>query len=474
MAQYDLLVIGSGPAGQKAAVQAAKLGKTVGIIERKAVVGGVSTNTGTIPSKALREAVLYLSGFRQRNLYGTGYRLKETVTIEDLAFRSNHIIKSEIEIVKDQLARNRIDLIFGEARFIDPHRLLVQQAGTATEHYAHVIIIAVGTVPTRPADIPFDGHTIIDTDGLITLKHLPPSIVIVGGGVIGTEYASILAMIGVKVVLIDKRPRLLEFVDAQIIDALQQQMTDIGVTLYHEEEVVAIQKESDGQVTVSLTHRPPITATTLMYAIGRIGATQRLSLAAVGITPDARGRVIVNEHFQTAIPHIYAAGDVIGFPALASTSMQQGRHAACHAFGHPDHTDTDLLPYGIYAIPEISTVGRNEEELAKAEIPYASGIAHYREIARGQLMGDQTGMLKLLFHRHTHALLGVHAIGEGATELIHIGQAVMAYQGKIDYFIDTVFNYPTLAECYKVAALDGINRLPRPWPQRTPDVKHEK
>ena len=474
MAQYDLLVIGSGPAGQKAAVQAAKLGKTVGIIERKAVVGGVSTNTGTIPSKALREAVLYLSGFRQRNLYGTGYRLKETVTIEDLAFRSNHIIKNEIEIVKDQLARNRIDLIFGEARFVDPHRLLIQQAGTATEHYAHVILIAVGTVPTRPADIPFDGHTIIDTDGLITLKRLPTSIIIVGGGVIGTEYASILAMIGVKVVLIDKRPRLLEFVDAQIIDALQRQMTDIGVTLYHQEEVVAILKDPDGQVTVSLTHQPPITATTLMYAIGRIGATQRLNLAAVGITPDARGRVIVNEHFQTAIPHIYAAGDVIGFPALASTSMQQGRHAACHAFGHPDHTDTDLLPYGIYAIPEISTVGRNEEELAKAGIPYASGIAHYREIARGQLMGDQTGMLKLLFHRHTHALLGVHAIGEGATELIHIGQAVMAYQGKIDYFIDTVFNYPTLAECYKVAALDGINRLPRPWPQRTPDVIHEK
>ncbi len=474
MAQYDLLVIGSGPAGQKAAVQAAKLGKTVGIIERKAVVGGVSTNTGTIPSKALREAVLYLSGFRQRNLYGTGYRLKETVTIEDLAFRSSHIIKNEIEIVKDQMARNRIDLIFGEARFVDPHRLLVQQADTAIEHYAHVIVIAVGTVPTRPADIPFDGHTIIDTDGLITLKRLPTSIIIVGGGVIGTEYASILAMIGVKVVLIDKRPRLLEFVDAQIIDALQRQMRDIGVTLYHEEEVVAIRKESDGQVTVSLTHRPPITATTLMYAIGRIGSTQRLNLAAVGITPDARGRVIVNDHFQTAIPHIYAAGDVIGFPALASTSMQQGRHAACHAFGHPDHTDTDLLPYGIYAIPEISTVGRNEEDLAKAGIPYASGIAHYREIARGQLMGDQTGMLKLLFHRHTHALLGVHAIGEGATELIHIGQAVMAYQGKIDYFIDTVFNYPTLAECYKVAALDGINRLPRPWPQRTPDVIHEK
>ncbi|MEY4704001.1 MAG: putative soluble pyridine nucleotide transhydrogenase [Nitrospirota bacterium] len=463
MAHYDLLVIGTGPAGQKAAVQAAKLGKKVGIIERKEVVGGVCTNTGTIPSKSLREAVLYLSGLRQRTLYGAAYRLKEAIAMEDLAFRTNHIIKNEIEIVRNQMARNRIDLIFGEARFLDPHRLLIQQAGTSTEHRAHVIVIAVGTEPARPGDILFDDRTIIDTDGLLTLTHLPTSMVIVGGGVIGTEYASILATIGVPVILIDKRPRLLEFVDAQIIDALQRQMKNIGVTLYQEEEVVAIRKEFDGQITVSLTHRPPITTTTLMYAIGRIGATRHLNLEAVGITPDARGRVPVNEHFQTSVPHIYAAGDVIGFPALASTSMQQGRHAACHAFGHPKHTGTDLLPYGIYAIPEISMVGRNEEELAKAGIPYAVGTAHYREIARGQLIGDDTGMLKLLFHRQTRALLGVHAIGEGATELIHIGQAVMAYQGKIDYFIDTVFNYPTLAECYKVAALDGINRMPRPW-----------
>ncbi len=470
MAQYDMLVIGTGPAGQKAAVQAAKLGKKVGIIERKEVVGGVCTNTGTIPSKSLREAVLYLSGFRQRTLYGAGYRLKESITIEDLAFRANHVIKNEIETVRSQMARNRIDLIFGEARFLDPHRLLIQQAGTSTEHRAHVIVIAVGTEPARPSDIPFDGHTIIDTDGLLTLTHLPTSIVIVGGGVIGTEYASILAAIGVPVTLIDKRPRLLEFVDAQIIEALQRQMTNLGVTLCHEEEVVAIRKESDGQITVSLAHRPTITTTTLMYAIGRIGATKPLNLEAVGLTPDARGRVIVNGHFQTSVSHIYAVGDIIGFPALASTSMQQGRHAACHAFGHPDRTDTDLLPYGIYAIPEISMVGRKEDDLVKAGTPYAVGIAHYREIARGQLIGDDTGMLKLLFHRDTHALLGVHAIGEGATELIHIGQAVMAYQGKIDYFIDTVFNYPTLAECYKVAALDGINRLPRPWPQPTQEA----
>jgi NAD(P) transhydrogenase len=474
MAQYDLLVIGTGPAGQKAAVQAAKLGKKVGIIERKEVVGGVCTNTGTIPSKSLREAVLYLSGFRQRTLYGAEYRLKNTITIEDLAFRTNHIIKNEIEIVQNQMARNRIDLIYGMASFLDPHRLLIKQAGASDEHRAHAIIIAVGTEPARPTEIPFDEGTIIDTDGFLRLNHIPTSITIVGGGVIGTEYASILAMMGVPVTLIDKQPRLLEFVDAQIVGALQQQMADIGVTIYHDEEAIAIRKGTDGKVTASLKHRPPITTSTLMYAIGRIGATKHLNLEAIGIVPDSRGRVVVNENFQTAIPHIYAAGDVIGFPALASTSMQQGRHAACHAFGHPDQTDTDLLPYGIYAIPEISMVGRNEEELTKAEIPYGVGIAHYREIARGQLIGDQTGMLKLLFHRYTRALLGVHIIGEGATELIHIGQAIMAYKGKIDYFIDTVFNYPTLAECYKVAALDGINRMPRPWPEQTRDVKGEK
>ena len=463
MDHYDLLVIGTGPAGQKAAVQAAKLSKKVGIIERKTVVGGVCTNTGTIPSKSLREAVLYLTGFRQRTIYGASYRLKNTITIEDLAFRANHVIKNEIQIVQHQMARNRVDMFFGSASFVDPHRLKVDTPNGALELTADFIVIAVGTEPARPPDIPFDDYTIIDTDGLLAVKRIPDSMIIVGGGVIGTEYASILAAIGVPVTLIDKRPRLLEFVDAEIIAALQQQMKDLGVTLYHEEEVLAVTKEPGKPVHVSLRHNPPVQAATVMYAIGRVGATHSLNLEAIGIRPDNRGRLTVNEHFQTAIPHIYAAGDVIGFPALASTSMQQGRHASCHAFDHPDRTDTSLIPYGIYAIPEISMVGRNEEELDQADVPYGVGIARYKEIARGQLIGDETGMLKLLFHRHTKRLLGVHAIGEGATELIHIGQAVMAFHGRIDYFIDTVFNYPTLAECYKVAALDGINRLPRPW-----------
>jgi len=467
MAHYDLLVIGTGPAGQKAAVQAAKLGKKVGIVGRKKMLCGGCIHTGTTPSKSLREAVLYLSGFRQRNLYGAGYRLKAHITIEDLAFRANHVIANEIDIVKNQMSRNRVDLIYGRASFVDPHRLRILQTTGEVDHTADFIVIAVGTVPARPAEIPFDDESIIDTDGILRLKRIPDSITIVGGGVIGTEYASILAAMGIPITLIDKRPRLLEFVDAEIITTLQAQMKDIGVTLYHDEEVLAIAKEADHQINVCLKHAKPIQTSTLMYAIGREGATKDLNLEAIGVAPDQRGRLYVNAHFQTAIPHIYAAGDVIGFPALASTSMQQGRHASCHAFGVADRTDTDLLPFGIYAIPEISMVGKNEEELAREDVPYGVGVARYREIARGQLIGDETGMLKLLFHRQSRQLLGVHAIGEGATELIHIGQAVMAYNGRIEYFIDTVFNYPTLAECYKVAALDGINRLPRPWAQPT-------
>lgn len=463
MAHYDLLVIGTGPAGQKAAIQAAKLNKKVGIVERKMVLGGVCINTGTIPSKSLREAVLYLSGFRQRSIYGEEYRLKKKITIEDLAFRANHVIKNEIQIVQHQMSRNQVDMFFGSASFLDPHRLRIQRDRGTLELTADFIVIAVGTEPARPSHVPFDDHTIIDTDGLLTLKSIPNSIVIVGGGVIGTEYATMLATLEVPVTLIDKRPRLLEFVDSQIIDTLQQRMKELGVTLYHDEEVLAIERAWNKSIQVTLRNNRLIHTSTLMYAIGRIGATRMLNLDAIGLQPDSRGRLTVNEHFQTAIPHIYAAGDVIGFPALASTSMQQGRHAACHAFGHPDRSETSLLPYGIYAIPEISMVGQTEEQLKQADIPFGIGIARYREIARGQLIGDETGMLKLLFHRDTKHLLGVHAIGEGATELIHIGQAVMAFHGKIDYFIDTVFNYPTLAECYKVAALDGMNRMPKHW-----------
>lgn len=468
MSHYDMLVIGSGPAGQKAAVQATKLGKTVGIIERKEVVGGVCTNTGTIPSKSLREAVLYLSGFHQRSLYGAGYRVKQDITMADLTFRANHVIKRESEVIQNQMARNHVEMIHGAARFVDPHRIAVIQRNETVEYRASRIVIAAGTVPARPKHIPFDDRTIIDTDGLLTLKDIPKSITIIGGGVIGAEYASILATMGVHVVLVERRPRLLDFVDYEIIEALQYHMRSIGVFPRLNEEVVSIEKAADGRVTVHLKSGKDIPSSIVMYSVGRIGATAELNLESIGITPDERGRLTVNEHFQTSVPHIYAAGDVIGFPSLASTSMQQGRHAACHAFGIPCQTDSTLLPYGIYSIPEISMVGRNEEDLSRAGIPYEVGIARYREIARGQIIGDETGMLKLLFHPQTREVLGVHAIGDGATELIHIGQAVMAFKGKIDYFVETVFNYPTLAECYKVAALAGINRLPKPWTSDDP------
>jgi|CXWL01.1.fsa_nt_gi NAD(P) transhydrogenase len=463
MAHFDMLVIGTGPAGQKAAIQAAKLGKKVGIIERKGVVGGVCINTGTIPSKSLREAVIYLSGYHQRKLYGSSYRVKQDITMRDLAFRCNHVIQHEIQTIQDQMARNRVETISGLASFVDPHRLHITQGQDSNEHTADYIVIAVGTEPARPRHIPFDEHTVIDSDGLLTLTDLPKSIAIIGGGVIGAEYATILATLGIQVALIEKRPRLLEFVDTEIIEALQYQMRNLGVTLRLNEEVVSVNKTEDNQVIVKLQSGKEISASTLMYSVGRIGATEGLNLPAIDLQPDARGRLIVNASFQTTIPHIYAAGDVIGFPSLASTSMQQGRHASCHAFGIQCHIDTLLLPYGIYSIPEMSMVGQNEEQLTKAGIPYEVGIARYREIARGQIIGDDIGMLKLLFQPHTRALLGVHAIGDGATELIHIGQAVLSYGGKIDYFIDTVFNYPTLAECYKVAALAGVNRLPRPW-----------
>jgi NAD(P) transhydrogenase len=460
MAHYDMLVIGSGPAGQKAAIQAAKVGKKVGIVERKKFVGGLCINSGTIPSKSLREAVLFLSGFRQRNLYGASYRVKKEITFEDLLFKTEHVVKAEQEVVQNQLVRNHVDYMVGNASFIDPHRLFIKQDSETQEHSADFIIIAVGTEPSRPAGIPFDEKTIIDSDGLLTLNQLPKSLTIVGGGVVGCEYASILATLGIPVILIERRARLLEFVDSELVEALQYQMRSIGVTLRFNEEVTAVQKTADGSAVIQLKSGKQIRAPLLMYSAGRIGATKGLNLESIGIHPDERGRLTTNQDFQTVIPHIYAVGDVIGFPALASTAMQQGRHAACHAFGLGCDTSTHLLPYGIFTIPEISMVGRNEDELTRDGVPYEIGVARYREIARGQLIGDTVGMLKLLFHSESRELLGVHIIGEGATELVHIGQAVIALGGKLDYFIDAVFNYPTLAECYKVAALAALNRFP--------------
>lgn len=461
---YDIVIIGSGPAGHRAAIQSAKLGKRVAVIEKKTVIGGVSVNTGTIPSKTLREAVLHLSGFRQRSIYGASYQVKHHITMNDLLLRADHVIRHEIEISKHQLQRNGIDLFAGIATLSDANTVHVKfmEKHGEDEFSAENILIAVGTRVAMPDHIPFDGETIFTSDGLLKLDHLPKTLTVVGGGVIGCEYACMFATLGVRVTIVEMRERLLTFIDHEIVDALVYHMRQQRVTLRLGEKVKSITHTDTRYgkgVKTCLESGKEIVTEKALYAIGRQGATDELGLDHVGIEPDHRGRIKVNEHYQTKVPNIYAVGDVIGFPSLASTSMEQGRMAATHAFGLQHQSFPELFPYGIYAIPEISTVGSNEEELTEQGIPYEVGKAYYKEIARGQILGDTIGMLKLIFHRENHKVLGVHIIGEGASELIHIGQTVMAFGGTVDYFINTVFNYPTLAECYKTAAFDGINRL---------------
>ena len=461
---FDLFVIGSGPAGQRAAVQAAKLGKRVGLAERQAVVGGVCLNTGTIPSKTLRAATMHFSGYNERSVYGASYKVKQDVTMADLLARADHVRQIGIDVTRHQMLRNGIKIMAAGASFLDPHRLQLAPTGggPATEATADKIVIAVGTTTTRDPNIAFDCKHIFTSDDILELEHLPKSLTVVGAGVIGIEYATIFATLGVRVTVIDKRLRVLPFIDEEIIDTLVHHMRQERVTLRLGEEVSAIEKvdgEQGQRIRIALKSGKSINTDTVLYSIGRTGATEALNLQAAGVSADPRGRISVNANYQTEVPHIYAVGDVIGFPSLASTSMEQGRLAACHAFGVEARSFPNLLPYGIYTIPEISVVGKNEQELTEAEIPYEVGHAAYKEIARGQIVGDQAGLLKLLFDPMTHKLLGVHIIGDGACEMIHIGQAVMSLGGTIDYLIDTVFNYPTFAECYKTAAFDGINRL---------------
>jgi NAD(P) transhydrogenase len=461
---YDLLVIGSGPAGQRAAIQAAKLNKRVAVIERKMILGGVCINTGTIPSKTLREAVLHLSGYREHNLYGASYTVKQNITMADLLYRTDHVIQHELDIVRHQLQRNRVELISAEASFVNPNTVqlkYVDERGWRDVTAANVII-ATGTTATKSDRVPLDGRRVFLSDDLLGLDHVPRTLAVVGAGVIGLEYASIFSALGVRVTIIDKRRRLLPFVDAEIIDSLTYHLNQQRAIMRLGEEVDRIEPIHDEQgerVKIHLVSGKQIVTEMALYSIGRTGATRPLNIETVGLQTDERGLLKVNGNYQTNVPNIYAVGDVIGFPSLASTSMEQGRLASCHAFGIPSQSAPELFPYGIYTIPEISTVGRNEEELTEQGVPYEVGKAQYREIARGQIIGDQTGLLKLIFHLETHELLGVHIIGEGASELVHIGQAVMAFKGKVEFFINNVFNYPTLAECYKTAAFDGINRL---------------
>ena len=472
MRHFDCVVIGTGPAGQKAAIQAAKLGKRVAIIEKNSVLGGAAINTGTIPSKALREAVMHLTGSSKRSLYGESSRVKKNITINDLIYVSQQVIHHELELIRDHFDRNNIELIWGAARFDDENIVYVDRPDDFEAISSGVFVIATGTRPATPASVPFDEQTVFTSDGLLKLDHLPRTMIIVGGGVIGTEYACMMATLGVKVILVEGRNEVLGFLDHEITEAMQYQMRRMGITLRLGEKVAKIEKLSaemmnstsagshaGAQVQATLESGKTLRAQTLLYAVGRQGTTVALKLDKAGLTADDRERLKVNSNFQTSVPHIYAAGDVIGFPALASTAMEQGRLAVCHAFGVPTKSIPELFPYGVYSIPEISMVGKTEHQLTDAGIPYEAGVAQYKELARGQLLGDNDGMLKLLIHQENQTILGVHAIGTGATELIHIGQAVMALGGTVEYFINNVFNYPTLAEAYKVAALNGLNKL---------------
>jgi NAD(P) transhydrogenase len=464
MRHFDCVVIGSGPAGQKAAIQAAKLGKRACIIEKNNVLGGASINTGTIPSKALREAVVYLTGLNKRSLFGESYRVKRSITIADLTYVSQQVVHSELELIRDQLDRNNVELIWGSASFEQEVVLRVDRPDDFEIVSGDAVVIATGTCPARPASVPFDNKTIFTSDELLRLEQIPKTMIVVGGGVIGVEYACILAALGIKITLVEGRRELLGFLDEEITEALQYQMRRMGVTLRLGEKVSRIEHlpadgTNGGTVQAILESGKSLRAQTLLYAVGRQGTTKALCPERAGLKADDRERLKVNANYQTDVPSIYAVGDVIGFPALASTAMEQGRLAACHAFGAATCSIPELFPIGIYAIPEISMVGRTEEQLTTAGIPYEVGIAQYKELARAQLLGDTDGMLKLLIHQVNRQILGVHAIGTGATELIHIGQAVMALQGTLDYFVNSVFNYPTLAEAYKVAALNGMNKL---------------
>lgn len=461
MQSYDLIVIGSGPAGQRAAIQGAKSGKHVALIEKREALGGVCINTGTIPSKTMREAVLHLSGYQYQNIYGMNYRLKDKITMSDLSFRIQHVIKTEVDVTQAQLSRNNIDVLHGTASFTGTNTVRVTNSRGASEFESNVIVIATGTRPAVSSKVPLNGATIIDSDQILQMPEIPKTLIVVGGGVIGVEYTCMFATLGVRVILVEKRPRLLEFADSEIIEALSYHLRDHRVTMRLNEEVDSVEECPTGGVVANLGSKKKIVGDALLYAVGRQGSVDELNLAAAGIEADSRGRIHVDSCFRTKQPNIFAVGDVIGFPSLASVSMEQGRLAAANAFGVGAQSNPAYYPYGIYTIPEISFIGKTEEQLTDEDAPYEVGVAYYREIARGQIRGDTTGRLKLIFHRETHELLGIHIIGEGASELLHIGQAVFILGGKVDYFVETVFNYPTLAECYKAAAFNGLNKVAR-------------
>ncbi len=463
MADFDMIVIGSGPSGRRAAVQAAKLGRRVLVVERGRRVGGVSVHTGTIPSKTLRETVLNLSGWRERGFYGRSYRVKQDIGADDLLARLHKTLDHEVEVLEHQFSRNGVKTARGDAKFADPHSIEVTtDTGDTHVHTFDFALIACGTRPFRPDYVPFNGTSVFDSDEIIEMPKLPRSLTVIGAGVIGVEYATIFSALDVATTLIEPRATFLDFLDKELIDELVHDLRDRNVLLRMGSPVTSIEAPEGGKVVCRMDDGRSVSADMLLFAAGRLGNTDTLNLDAIGLTTDSRGRIAVEpKTLQTTVPHIYAAGDVIGFPSLASTSMEQGRVAACHAFGLAPPPPPEFFPYGIYSVPEISTVGMTEEEVRKRKIPYECGIARFRETSRGHIMGLENGMMKMIFSLKTRRLLGCHIVGEGATELIHIGQAVLNLKGTVEFFIENTFNYPTLAEAYKIAGLDAWNRMAR-------------
>lgn len=471
MTSYDFVVLGAGPAGRRAAIQAAKLGHSVLVVDDRSKVGGVSVHTGTIPSKTLRETALNLSGWRERTFYGQGYRTKQRIESGDLNQRIAKTFDYEVSVLEHQFARNGVQIANGRGRFIGPNQIAIESDnnGARMEEVvdAKKVLISVGTKPFRPDHIPFNTTNVLDSDTFILQPRMPRSLTVVGAGVIGLEYATIFSALDIPVTLIEPRERLLEFMDGEIVEHLIHSMRERGITLRLGCKLTHVHFSESGHPICQLGDGRLIGSEMVLFAAGRMGATGGLALENAGLEPDDRGRLKVDRKtFQTANPDIYAAGDVIGFPSLASTSMEQGRAVACHAFGNAIEADDQKPPYGVYAVPELSSVGITEEAAREAGISYECGIARFRETSRGHIMGLESGILKLICDRDTRKLIGVHVVGEGASELVHIGQAVINLGGTIDYFVENSFNYPTLAEGYKVAALDLWNRLQ----VRSPDV----
>ncbi|MBI5495239.1 MAG: Si-specific NAD(P)(+) transhydrogenase [Deltaproteobacteria bacterium] len=458
---YDLLVIGSGPAGEKGAAQAAYFGKKVCIVEKARQVGGASLNTGTLPSKTLRESALVLTGLRDRGFQSAQLEARRQISVGEFMYRKRFVVDRERDRIERNIERHTVDLVYGTASFVDAHTLEVKRRAGGTERLtADFVLIATGSQPFRPPNVPFDDREVFDSDTILDIDRIPTSMTVVGGGVIGCEYASVFAALGPKVTLVESRDRLLPFLDQELGDILHRAMEGLGVNIVLGDDVETVEVVGREDVRTTLKSGRAVTTDKLLWAQGRRGSTDSLNLAAVGLAANPRGQLPVNKLFQTQLPHIYAAGDVIGIPALASTSMEQARVAICHAFGleYKKHV-SETIPFGLYTIPEVSYVGETEEDARKRGVEVLVGRARFRDNARGQIIGDTDGLTKIVFEAPTGRLLGVHIIGERATELIHVGSLCLMKGGSIHDFIDMVFNFPTLSETYKYAAYDGLGQL---------------